>query len=92
MTGATSDSTSIQCSLEPINLNEKAQFEELQRQRKICGWQHDTQTLQSWKENKHSKSLFWITFIDSSNQVDIESTSIQEWYERLGFVTWKEIP
>ncbi|KAJ5575304.1 hypothetical protein N7450_009203 [Penicillium hetheringtonii] len=77
MTATIKDPASIECNLEPINLNEKTQFNELQRQRKICGWQYDTQTLQSWKENENPKRLFWITFVDSSNQVSSESTSIR---------------
>lgn len=52
---------SLRCYLERIDLNEESQFSELQRQRTICGWSYDQQTLQSWKESTSLKKLFWIT-------------------------------
>jgi hypothetical protein len=58
----------LQCHLEPIDLNEETQFSELQRQRTICGWNYEQQTLQSWKGNTNFKKLFWITTPDPDNE------------------------
>ncbi|KAJ5316882.1 hypothetical protein PENANT_c016G06490 [Penicillium antarcticum] len=49
------------CSLEPIDLQNEDQFNEMRRQRLICGWDSNLQTLQSWKEKDKIKRLFWIT-------------------------------
>ena len=68
-------SLNIECSLKPIDLNEEIQFNELQRQRTLCGWNYDDQTLQSWKENSKLKNLFWITISDPEDET--KSTSIR---------------
>lgn len=62
------------CHLEPVDLQDPDQFTEIQRQRIICGWDHDAHTLQQWKEKQQEglKSLFWITVStpgDGSHQI-----------------------
>ncbi|CAI7655913.1 unnamed protein product [Penicillium pancosmium] len=59
---------SLQCHLEPIDLNQEIEFIELQRQRAICGWDYEQQTLQSWKEGTSLKRLFWITIPDPKEE------------------------
>lgn len=57
------------CHLELVNLQDADQFSEIQRQRVICGWHYDPQTIQKWKNKQQEglKSLFWITIPKSSN-------------------------
>ncbi|KFY15864.1 hypothetical protein V492_01711 [Pseudogymnoascus sp. VKM F-4246] len=63
-------SLALLCRLEPVNLHDADQFAEIQRQRVICGWSFDLQTLQTWKDKQQAavKSLFWITVPDSSTE------------------------
>ncbi|KAK1147808.1 hypothetical protein N8T08_000321 [Aspergillus melleus] len=51
-----------QCRLEPINLNDPDQFNEVRRHRLVCGWDHEPSTLEKWKlkQNEGLKSFFWI--------------------------------
>lgn len=62
--------TASQCRLEPVNLSDAGQFAEIQRQRLICGWHHDPQTLQKWKAKQQEglKNLFWITIPNPSSK------------------------
>ncbi|GIJ86735.1 hypothetical protein Asppvi_005630 [Aspergillus pseudoviridinutans] len=66
------ESISTQCLLEPVNLQDEEQFAELQRQRTICGWFSDPQTLQKWKQKQEEnlKALFWITIPEPSTSDD----------------------
>ncbi|ROV98156.1 hypothetical protein VPNG_08593 [Cytospora leucostoma] len=50
------------CILEPIDLLEQAQADELLRQRKICGWSDTPEYIAKWKSaiDRKAKSLFWI--------------------------------
>ncbi|GFF23429.1 hypothetical protein IFM61606_08829 [Aspergillus udagawae] len=66
------ESISTKCLLEPANLQDAEQFAELQRQRIICGWLCDPQTLQKWKQKQQEnlKALFWITIPDPSTGDD----------------------
>lgn len=54
--------TQPKCTLEPANLREQAQVDELLRQRKICGWKTRPSDMASWKERAeaHTTTLFWI--------------------------------
>ncbi|KAH8705803.1 hypothetical protein BGW36DRAFT_413608 [Talaromyces proteolyticus] len=63
-------SPASQCRLEPIILNDEDQFIELQRQRVLCGWDYDPETIKRWKvkQEEKLKSLFWITIPDSSDK------------------------
>lgn len=63
-------SLASECRLEPTNLHDVDQFAEIQRQRVICGWHYDPQTLQEWKSKQQQglKSLFWITVPNPSNE------------------------
>ena len=57
-----------QCDLQPIDLHDESQFRELRRQRIMCGWDSEPQTLQTWKEKKELKRLFWITIPDTNTK------------------------
>lgn len=48
--------------LEPMNLHDKTQFDELLRQRIICGWADTPEILETWREeiDKGIQSFFWI--------------------------------
>lgn len=50
------------CTLEPMDLLELAQAEELLRQRKICGWSDTPEHIADWQAAiaRKAKSLFWI--------------------------------
>jgi GNAT superfamily N-acetyltransferase len=50
----------MKCNLVPVNLHEKTQFEELRRQRVLCGWDQDH--VSQWRDAMDAKlkSLFWI--------------------------------
>jgi GNAT superfamily N-acetyltransferase len=52
---------SSKCYLVPIDLHNESQFNEIRRQRIICGWDSVLQTLQDWKGKENIKRLFWIT-------------------------------
>ncbi|KAJ5082195.1 hypothetical protein N7532_011238 [Penicillium argentinense] len=58
------ESRASKCYLSPINLDDADEFTELRRQRLICGWESDHQTLESWKSKRDLKKLFWITVPD----------------------------
>lgn len=62
--------TSQKCDLEPISLHDADQFAEIQRQRLICGWHYDEETLQKWKAKQQDglKNLFWIIFHNFNNR------------------------
>ncbi|CRG90241.1 hypothetical protein PISL3812_07284 [Talaromyces islandicus] len=48
--------------LDPIDLRDAGQFSELQRQRVLCGWDFDSETLKKWEKKQEArlKNLFWI--------------------------------
>lgn len=50
------------CTLEPANLHDQSQVDELLRQRKICGWRLSPSDIISWKERAEAQTttLFWI--------------------------------
>ncbi|KAK7705310.1 hypothetical protein SLS64_008147 [Diaporthe eres] len=50
------------CTLEPANLREESQVDELLRQRKICGWKTRPSDMTSWKKRAEAQetTLFWI--------------------------------
>ncbi|RHZ63415.1 uncharacterized protein CDV56_102387 [Aspergillus thermomutatus] len=56
------------CLLEPVNFHDADQFAELHRQRTICGWDSDPQTLTKWKgkQQENLKALFWVTIPNPS--------------------------
>lgn len=62
-----------QCRLKLINLHDKKQFNELHRQRVICGWDSDPEILHGWRDREVSKRLFWITYSDSDSQKYIQA-------------------
>lgn len=49
-------------SLEPMDLHDQAQFDELLRQRILCGWSDQPADLRRWRDrmDAHKKALFWI--------------------------------
>jgi GNAT superfamily N-acetyltransferase len=51
-----------------MDLYDESQYQELQRQRVMCGWDSDSQTLQKWKDKQELKKLFWITILDTNTQ------------------------
>lgn len=65
-----------QCGLELINLHEENQFNELHRQRVICGWDSDPNILLRWKDRQASKRLFWIMYSDVDSQHSIHTGHI----------------
>lgn len=50
------------CTLEPANLHDQSQVDELLRQRKICGWRSSPSDVVSWRERAEARTttLFWI--------------------------------
>ena len=54
--------TKMGITLEPTNLHDKTQFDELLRQRIICGWANTPEILETWREeiDKGILSFFWI--------------------------------
>lgn len=62
MANASSPATSPKCILEPINLYDQSQYDELLRQRILCGWCYDHDTLNFWRDlmDAKKKALFWI--------------------------------
>lgn len=61
---------SVACSLEPINLHNASEYKELKRQRTVCAWNFDDDTLRGFRENqdKGRKAFFWITITSSAKQ------------------------
>ncbi|KAJ5083336.1 hypothetical protein N7456_012763 [Penicillium angulare] len=62
--------SSPKCQLEPVDLNDASQFNELRDQRIICGWESDLQTLRGWQDKADLKRLFWITILDNSSHAE----------------------
>ncbi|ROV93910.1 hypothetical protein VSDG_06288 [Cytospora chrysosperma] len=54
--------TQPKCTLEPMNLHEQAQADELLRQRQLCGWDNTPQFIAKFRDamDARVKSLFWI--------------------------------
>lgn len=50
------------CTLEPMDLHEQAQADELLRQRKLCGWNDTRECIDGFRDamDARTKSLFWI--------------------------------
>ncbi|KAL1867685.1 hypothetical protein Daus18300_006241 [Diaporthe australafricana] len=50
------------CTLEPAELSEQSQADELFRQRQICGWKTSLKDIASWQERTQARTttLFWI--------------------------------
>jgi GNAT superfamily N-acetyltransferase len=48
--------------LEPMNLHNTTEFDELVRQRIICGWDYSTSNVEAWRAaaDAHTISIFWI--------------------------------
>src|SRR4051794_36162583 len=48
--------------LEPMDLHDAVQFTELQRQRILCGWDHSTSVLESWRiaNSAKAQAMFWV--------------------------------
>ncbi|KAI3395505.1 hypothetical protein diail_1291 [Diaporthe ilicicola] len=59
---STTPSTQPKCTLEPADLREQSQVDELFRQRQICGWKTSQKDIESWKERTAAQTttLFWI--------------------------------
>lgn len=59
---STPSPTQSKCTLEPANLRDQAQADELLRQRKICGWKSKPEDITSWQERTAARTntLFWI--------------------------------
>ncbi|EON62034.1 hypothetical protein W97_01253 [Coniosporium apollinis CBS 100218] len=57
--------------LRPMNLYDEAEFEELLKQRVICGWNNQPANIVRWREMMDSKqkSLFWIVLPDTNTRV-----------------------
>lgn len=49
--------------LDPIDLHDADQTSQLQRQRVLCGWDYDAETLKKWAKQQEARdrNLFWIT-------------------------------
>lgn len=62
MANAPSPATGPKCILEPLNLHDQTEYDELLRQRILCGWNNTPETLNSWRDSTDAKkkSLFWI--------------------------------
>lgn len=60
------------CRLNPMDLHDAAQFSELHRQRVLCGWDYDLETVEKWKNKQQEKlkNLFWITTTHNVNGSD----------------------
>ncbi|ROV96239.1 hypothetical protein VMCG_07721 [Cytospora schulzeri] len=58
------------CTLEPMNLHEQAQADELLQQRKLCGWDDTPEFMAKFRDamDARTKSLFWIK---STSQPDL---------------------
>lgn len=54
-----------------MNLHNETEFEELLRQRILCGWDKTPSHLETWREqaDKHTLSLFWIVPTTSQTHV-----------------------
>lgn len=55
--------------LDPIDFHDAGQFSELQSQRRLCGWDYDTEILKTWasKQEARIKNMFWITANNTSD-------------------------
>jgi len=53
---------SVTVTLQPINLYNQGEFDELLRQRVLCGWHDNAEAIEAWRVavDQKTKSLFWI--------------------------------
>ncbi|KAL4787018.1 hypothetical protein BJX76DRAFT_51848 [Aspergillus varians] len=67
------------CTLEPIDLSEPSQWEELLQQRLACGWDNTPEKLAFWHKQQEAdlKSFFWITVSSADPSPDGEQTTIR---------------
>ena len=63
MTADTASRNPAMCRLQPIDLNDKEQYQRLQSQRRECGWYYEDEYLNRWQKAAvtGAKCLFWIT-------------------------------
>ena len=50
------------CVLKPMNLHNQEEFDELVKQRVMCGWNFDTKSIEEWRQaiDDNLKAMFWI--------------------------------
>ncbi|RAK76568.1 uncharacterized protein BO72DRAFT_448823 [Aspergillus fijiensis CBS 313.89] len=67
------------CTLEPINLADPTQHTELQRQRTLCGWDHQPTTLAQWhaRQTEGLKNFFWIVIPSPNPNPDVQTNTIR---------------
>ncbi|RAL07254.1 uncharacterized protein BO97DRAFT_446989 [Aspergillus homomorphus CBS 101889] len=65
------------CQLRPINLHDPSDFTEMQRQRQICGWDHEAPKIESWrnKQDEGLKGFYWVCIPDPSSGSSSSSSS-----------------
>lgn len=73
--------------LVPINLDDLVEFAELQDQRKVCGWDHETEVINTWrdKQKQKLKALFWVVIEDNLSTVSPEDNKNRS--VRIGHVS-----
>jgi GNAT superfamily N-acetyltransferase len=69
------------CFFEPVNLHIQDEFDELTKQRKLCGWDSDADCLRKWQRAIEQKSrlMFWI--------IPLHSIGTTEFYRRIGHIS-----
>lgn len=72
MAGAITKKAKVKCLLKPMNLHNPEDFDELLRQRKICGWNKDPSYLERWRKaaDEGTSTMFWIFPNGSSDSME----------------------
>jgi GNAT superfamily N-acetyltransferase len=56
------EQASVKCVLKPLDLHNREDFDELLRQRIVCGWNNELSCLEGWRKaaDEGTSSMFWI--------------------------------
>ena len=78
--------------LEPINLHNADEFQELLGQRVICGWNKEATDLEKWRaaSDLGQKSMFWIHLPPSADAND-DDDDVQG-QRRIGHISFQSVP
>ncbi len=83
--------------LEPVNLHNTDDFEELLKQRVLCGWDNKPTYLMIWKDaiDRGEKALFWIHLLPSLS-TEAASNALEDQgsggYRKIGHIGFQSVP
>lgn len=79
--------------LEPINLHNADEFQELLRQRVLCGWNKEPADLEKWRaaSDLGQKSMFWI-HLPAGADTAVNAGENEQGPRRIGHISFQSVP